>query len=42
MLNSDDWWATNVILNFYKSIPVKKHTHLHRGWPLGECISVFG
>ncbi len=27
------WWASNVMLNFSKSVLMKKWTHLHLGWP---------
>ncbi len=29
-----------VILNFSKSVPTKKQTHLHLGWPKGEYILI--
>ncbi len=32
------WWASDVMLNFSKSVPMKKQTPLHLGWPEGECI----
>ncbi len=31
-----------VMINFYKSVLMKKQTHLHLEWPEGECIfSIF-
>ncbi len=27
------WRASDVILHFSKSVPIKKQTHLHLGWP---------
>ncbi len=38
------WWASDVMLHFciqiyinaYKSVLMKKQTHLHLGWPEGE------
>ncbi len=35
------WWASDVMLNFSKSVPVKKQTHLHVGWSKGEIFSLF-
>ncbi len=32
------WWARDVMLHFYKSVMLKKQTHLHLGWPEGEYI----
>ncbi len=32
------WCSNNVKLNFSKSVPVKKQTHLHLGWPEDEYI----
>ncbi len=32
------WWASDVMLNFSKSVPMKKRAHLHLGWPEGEYI----
>ncbi len=32
------WWASYVMLNFNKTFPVKKHTHLHLGCPADESI----
>ncbi len=32
------WWASDAILNFSKSVHMKKQSHLHLGWPEGECI----
>ncbi len=34
------WWASDVMLNFTKSILIKKHLHL--GWAEGEYIFIFG
>ncbi len=36
------WWASDVKLNFSKSVPTKKQTHLHLGWPESEYIFIFG
>ncbi len=33
------WWASDVMLNFSKSVLMKKQTHLHLGWREVECIS---
>ncbi len=33
------WWASDVMLHFSKSVPMKKQTHLHLGWP--DCVSTF-
>ncbi len=30
------WCAGDVMLNLSKSVPMKKQTHLHLGWPEGE------
>ncbi len=30
------WWASDEMLYFFKSVPTKKQTHLHLGWPEGE------
>ncbi len=30
------WWASDAMLNFSTSIPVKKQTPPHFGWPEGE------
>ncbi len=27
------WWASHVMLHFSKSVPMKRQTHLHLGWP---------
>ncbi len=35
------WWANYVMLNFSKSVPMKKQTHLHLGWPEGKFIANF-
>ncbi len=32
------WWACNVMLNFSKSVLMKKQIHLRHGWPDGEDI----
>ncbi len=33
------WWASYyVMLNFCKSVPMKKQTHFHLGWPEDEYI----
>ncbi len=32
------WWASDVMLNFSKSVLMKKQTHLHLRWPEGEYI----
>ncbi len=32
------WWESHVMLNFSKSIPMKRQTHLHLGGPVGEYI----
>ncbi len=32
------WWAIGVMLNLFKSVLMKKQTHLHIGWPEGEYI----
>ncbi len=32
------WCAIDVMLNFSKSAPMKKQTHLHLGWPEEEFI----
>ncbi len=32
------WWESNVMLNFSKSVTIKKQTHLHLGLPEGEYI----
>ncbi len=32
------WWASDVMLNFSKSAPVQKTTHLNLGWPEAEYI----
>ncbi len=29
------WWTSDVTLNFSKSVPIKKQTHLDLGWPEG-------
>ncbi len=34
------WWASDLMLNFSKSVPMKKQTHLHLGWPEGEYIEL--
>ncbi len=36
------WWASDVMLNFSKSVLMQKQTHLHLGWPEGEYIFIFG
>ncbi len=36
------WWASDVMLHFSKSGPMKKQTHLHLGWPEGEYIYILG
>ncbi len=33
------WWENNVMLNFSKSVLIKKQSHLHLGWPEGKYIS---
>ncbi len=33
-------WPSDAMINFSKSILMKKQTHLHPGWPEGEYISV--
>ncbi len=35
------WCACDVTLNFSKSVPMIKQTHLHLGWPEGEQIFKF-
>ncbi len=37
-LQSIHWWASDVMLNFSKSVPMNKQIPLHLGWPEGECI----
>ncbi len=38
----DPWWASDAMLNFSKSVLMKRQTHLHREWPEGEyTFSVF-
>ncbi len=32
------WWASDVMLNFSKSVPIKKWTHLQLGWPESDYI----
>ncbi len=32
------WWASDVMLNFSKSVQMRKQTHLHLGWPDGGYI----
>ncbi len=32
------WWASDIMLNFSKSVPIKKQTALHLGWSEGEYI----
>ncbi len=32
------WCASDVMLNFSKSVLTEKQTHLHLGWPEGEYI----
>ncbi len=32
------WWASDVMLKFSTSVPMKKQTHQHLGWPEGEYI----
>ncbi len=34
------WWASDVMLNFSKSVHTKKQTHLHLGLPEGEYIKL--
>ncbi len=33
-----NWWASDLMLHFSKSVPIKKQTHLHLGWPEGDLI----
>ncbi len=32
-LQSIHWWASDAMLHFSKSVPMKKQTHLHLEWP---------
>ncbi len=32
------WWVSDVMLHFSRSLPMKKQTHPHLGWPKGEYI----
>ncbi len=32
------WWASDVMLNFSKSVLMEKQTHLYFGWSGGELI----
>ncbi len=32
------WWTSDVVLNFSKSVPMRKQTDLHLGWPESEYI----
>ncbi len=32
------WWVNDVMLHFSKTVPMKKQTHLHLGWPVGKYI----
>ncbi len=32
------WWESDAMLNFYKSVLLKKQAHLNLGWPEGEYI----
>ncbi len=34
------WWANDVMLHFYKSVAIKKQTHLHLGWLEGESLLI--
>ncbi len=34
------WWASVVMQNFSKSVPMKKQTHVHLGWSEGEYIFI--
>ncbi len=36
------WSASDVMLNFSKSVPMKKQTHLNLGWPEDEYNFIFG
>ncbi len=33
---TEHWWASDAMLNFSKSVLMKKQTDLHLGWPEGE------
>ncbi len=35
------WWASDAMLHFWKSVPIKKQTHLHLGWPIVSRFSAF-
>ncbi len=35
------WWASDVILNFPKSLLMRKQTYLHPGWPEDEVGFIF-
>ncbi len=37
-LQRTHWWASDIRLNFSKSVLMKKKTHLHLGWPENEYI----
>ncbi len=32
------WWASDMMLNFSKSVLMKRQNHLYLGWPEGESI----
>ncbi len=32
------WWSSDVMLNFSKSVPMKKQTHLYLVWPEDEVF----
>ncbi len=34
------WWVSDVMLHCSKSVHLKKQTHLHFGWPAGECMFI--
>ncbi len=36
------WWASDIMLNFSKSVSMKKQTNLHIVWPEGEIIFFWG
>ncbi len=36
------WWGGDIMIHFSKSVPMKKQTHLHLGWPKGEKMFILG
>ncbi len=36
------WWESDMMLNFSKSVPMKKQTHQHLGWPQVSANFHFG